>query len=386
MNFFDPKLAALPLIALAACDGLQMEEPAPGELAHVEAPISGQRSPIGVAGVVKITVAGQADTHTGVLIGRSDIVVTSARWLDFLTRPGDVTVRTMSPSGPVLTRAGRFINTSWAGGSAIPLSAVQVGAFTGSEARSYAVDGRTSAALVGTILRCYEYAGDDLYHADMTVQRVEGNELVVSGNPWLNIHLEDSDAGAPCMDLGRGTVVGLASRVISGEARVARLDPHRAWLDALPNLYDTRNHWASSKASLYTRTSNGQRLCIDVPNGQAGDHVALNVFPCHYGPNQKFWLDYRAHASELRLVSEGSGRCADQPGGQVQSGGDYQLYACHGGRNQRFDLRLWEDQVGGLKLVPAHAPSLCLSVDPTTRRVEQRSCSGATDQRWYLAW
>lgn len=386
MNLFVPKLALLPLFALAACDGLQIDEPAPEDLAHLEAPISGYRSPLGVAGIVKISVAGQSDTHTGVLIGRSDIVITSARWLDFLTRPGDVTVRTMSPSGPVQARAGRFINTSWAGGSATPLSAVQVSAFTSGEGRSYAIDTRTSSALVGRALRCYEYVGDNLIYADMTVGRVEGSELVVAGNAQLGINLEDADAGAPCIDLQTGTVVGLASRVVAGEARVARLEPHRLWLDALPELNDTRDHWASSKASLYTRTSSGQRLCIDVPNGQAGDHVALNAFPCHYGPNQKFWLDYRAHTSQFRLVSESTGRCADQPGGLAQSGGDYQLYACHSGPNQRFELGLWQDQAGGLKLAPAHAPTLCLSVDPNTRRVEQRTCTGANDQRWYLAW
>lgn len=383
MSLFDPKLALLPLFAVAACDGMSLEAMPDEPLAQVEAPLFGYRSPIAVAGIVKVTVAGQSDTHTGILIGRSDIVVTSARWLDFLTRPGDVSLSTMSASGPVQTRAGRFVNTSWAAGAAIPISAVQVNTFTGGEARTYAVDARPSSALVGSTVRCYEYVGDSLYYGDLTVQRFEGNELSAVG---AQAYLEDMDAGAPCLDLQRGTVVGLASRVLDGDARITRLSPHQSWLDALPNLNDTRNHWASSKASLYTRTASGQRLCIDVPNGQAGDNVPLQAFPCHYGPNQKLWLDYRAHASQLRLVSESTGRCADQPGGQTQSGGDYQLYACHTGPNQRFELRLWEDASGGLKLVPAHAPSLCLSVDPNTRRVEQRACAGAGDQRWYLAW
>ncbi len=379
-----PFLSLVPLMALAACDGLvAVNDDAPADLGHQQAPIIGYRNSSPLPGIVKVTVAGQSDTHTGVLIGRPDVVITSARWLDVLTRPSTVTVSSVGTTQPTQSRTARFINTAANG----PVSAVQVDTFTAGHARSYQADLRASAAFVGQLLRCYEYVGDTLYYADMHVSSTSGDELVMSPT---TVTLEDPDAGAPCLDVGTQTVVGIASRTVTGQIRVQRLLPQIAWLGALPNLNDTRNHWASSKTSLYTTTTSGQRMCLDIPNGQAGDHAPLNAYPCHYGTNQKFWLDFRADQSELRLVSDSTGRCADVPGGQTHSGVDYQMYGCHLGANQRLDLTQWSDSAGGLKLMPSHTQGLCLSLDgsasQSTRRVEQRTCTGASDQRWYLAW
>ena len=73
--------------------------------------------------------------------------------------------------------------------------------------------------------------------------------------------------------------------------------------------------------------------CLDVPGGNPSDHVPLQMFPCHGGPNQR-WLLRFDFAGFVIIASESTGKCLDVPGGT--SG--VQQFRCHGGDNQRWQL------------------------------------------------
>ena len=133
-------------------------------------------------------------------------------------------------------------------------------------------------------------------------------------------------------------------------------------------------------------------MCADIPWGSpfAGD--AVNQFSCHYGPSQRFWLDYSVDSSNPRLVSDSSGLCIDVPGSSTVPGTNLQQYGCHSGLNQRFEFTSWNDAYGGWRVRPLSGvgANLCLSVEggssPGSAPIEERPCVGTWDQRWYLSW
>jgi len=367
-------------LADAGDEGLATDDVATAEEA-IQA--GGGTAPI--AGIIKIDVIGQADTHTGLLLSPG-LVLTSGRWMSWQTTPSNVTATSGPGSSSPQVRTARFVNSS----SYFPEAIAQVPPFTGGHANTVPIDTRSSAALLGVTLRCYEYVGNQLRWADMRVAAASGDDLTLA--PVFGT-VEDADAGAPCLDLSTYTAVAMVSSGPPvGPAKAHRLGGMQPWFDGMRNLFDTRNASSSSRLALYTIAPNGSQMCLDIPWGSPFDHEALNVYPCHFAPAQRFWLDYRVDAGRPRLVSDSSGRCADVPSSSLVSGTNYQQFGCHAGWNQRFELSIWNDAIGGWKLKPAHAPAqnLCLSVEGGPSNVsvptEQRTCVGTQDQRWWPRW
>ncbi len=344
-------------------------------------------SAVDFAGVVQVVVSGQADTRTGLSIG-GGLVVSSNRWFDWATVPGTITATAGAGRASPQPRVGVHTSSS----AYFPLSIVQSGAFTGGHANTPAIDARTSAQLQGAVLRCYEYVGTQLRYVDAAVIGTGDDPDDLRLGVYLPGALVDADAGAVCVDLAAGTAVAMVTRVTGGTPYAERLASMSTWFDGMRNLAATRNDSRSARMSLYTVGAGGERLCLDVPWGSPYDHAPVNVFPCHYGPAQRLWMDQRVSSSFPRFVLESSGRCMDAPGAQQTSGLDEQQYGCHSGTNQQFELTLWGDAQGGWKLRPLHARSrnLCLSVDggvaASGRPTEQRTCTGSADQRWFPRW
>lgn len=82
--------------------------------------------------------------------------------------------------------------------------------------------------------------------------------------------------------------------------------------------------------------SHGNFLCWDVPNGSSAEGVDWQLYPCHGGDSQQFWLtQWNDHTYIYPKVAPG--KCADVEGG-LGNGRDIQQYTCHWGPNQRFGL------------------------------------------------
>ena len=164
----------------------------------------------------------------------------------------------------------------------------------------------------------------------------------------------------------------------------------RAWLGHLQNLGRVRTHHGNARVAIYNNLSSP--MCADIPWASPFSGEPMNQYPCHYGPAQRFWLDYGIEPDHPRLVSDASGLCADVPGASSAGGYNLQQYECHAGTNQRFELSLWGDSAGGWKVRPLSGLSanLCLGVEggssPNAAPLEQRSCGGSWDQRWFLRW
>lgn len=176
--------------------------------------------------------------------------------------------------------------------------------------------------------------------------------------------VEDADAGAPCFDVSRWTAVGMVHRLVNGNLQLLRYTAMQAWLDGQRNVAALRNDARNARLALFTVAPNGTRMCLDIPFGSPYDGEVPTVYPCHYGPAQRFWLDSSVDPARVRLASDASGRCLDMPSGSTLSGTNYQQFGCHLGFNQRFTYTTWNDAAGGVKLGVTHAPgqSLCLSV------------------------
>ena len=339
-----------------------------------------------LAGILRVTVAGDPDVHTGLLLS-PDLVLTSNRWISWSTAASSVTATSGFGGPSPQVRTGRFVNNTWY----FPAAITQVAAYTAGHVNSYAVDTRAPAALLDVLLRCYEYDGNHLEYADVRITGVSGNDLTLTSTVGT---LENVDAGAVCLDLSTYTAVGMVTGVTGGVAHAYRTGAMAPWLDGMRNLAGTRNASGSTRLALYTRAPNGTRMCLDIPWGSPYDHEAINAYPCPNPPtpNQRFWLDTRVDAARPRLVADTSGRCADIPSSSLASGTNYQQFGCHAGWNQRLELSIWPDAAGGWKIQPAHAPAqnLCLSVEGgpnnASRPTEQRTCTGTSDQRWFPIW
>lgn len=383
-KLFSRAVRALP-VAAAALSGAclaDVDDSVTPELA--EAPIVGATNPAAIGGIVKITVNGQADTHTGFLIA-PNLVLTSKNWMDWSTAPGTVTVVGGAGSFAPQSRVGSWINSSNRHAAAL----IQLAPFTGDSARVLPIDTRASSNLTGLVVRCYEHVGDFLQYADMRITAANGDDLTLSPSFGTT---ESADAGAPCFDLSTWTAVAMVTPSVGATPHAFRIAGMQPWTEGMKNLAAARSSLNATRLSLYTIAPNGQRMCLDIPDASPLDGSAINVYPCHYGPTERFWLDYRADANRPRLVSDVSGRCADMPNASLASGSNYQQYGCHLGWNQRFELSLWNSGSGGWKLMPSHAPAqnLCLSVEggptATPHPTEQRTCTGSADQRWFPVW
>lgn len=339
-------------------------------------------------GLVKVTVTGQADTHTGLQLG-PDVVITSNRWIGHATAPANVRVAAMPGTAGAQSTLAAGVNAS----DFFPAAIVHHADFAANNTQAYPIDERDAAGLANQVVRCYEFVGDRLNYADMRLgpANADGTINMSSAFPTLDT-VEDADGGAPCLDTNRWTAVGMVKRAVNGTVQLQRYAPMRPWLDGQRNVAAMRNDARNARASFYTLAPNGTRMCLDIPWGSPFDGETPTVYPCHYGPAQRFWLDLSVDPNRVRLVSDASGRCLDMPSGSTVSGTNYQQFGCHLGFNQRFTYTLWNDAAGGVKIAATHAPgqSLCLSVEggPTavSHAVEQRTCTGSADQRWFPRW
>jgi ricin-type beta-trefoil lectin protein len=354
-------------------------------------------------GMIEVNVGGVA--HTGFLLESCTagvggcpspaplLVLTSEDWAQQFTPASSITLRRAYNGGGVDTRTGSYVNDS----AYFPGAIIQAPGFT--TLNKWPLDSRAPAALVGVSLSCYEYApgasGTVLKRATVTVASNSGDDLIANTGA-----LAPGDTGAVCIDHNTQTAVAMLVDVqVNGAGTPIRSVLRRyaslqEWLGGMKLLAQVR---VSGNAHLALYNDLAAKKCMDVPWGSPFISV-VNQYTCHsnqgsgIGLAQRFWLDFSLDANRPRLVNESSGKCLDVPSGVLTSGQDLQQYPCHAGLNQRWELTLWPDSAGGWKLRPAHAPSqnLCISVDggPTwqSRPLEQRSCSGTTDQRWFPIW
>lgn len=85
---------------------------------------------------------------------------------------------------------------------------------------------------------------------------------------------------------------------------------------------------APTGASLIVSSSN---LCLDIAGGGAERGAAAVQWPCHGGPNQRWF--YRGDA----IIVGSSGLCLDVRGGGAERGLPVQQWPCNGGPNQRWN-------------------------------------------------
>jgi fructan beta-fructosidase len=92
----------------------------------------------------------------------------------------------------------------------------------------------------------------------------------------------------------------------------------------------------TASGSLSTDTQNG-KVCMQLPEGQTGNHALVNVAPCTGRANQA-WSRNR-DGSWMNIAA---GRCLDLDVGDTSNGRQLQVWDCiPGGGNQRWDWRPW---------------------------------------------
>lgn len=386
----------VPVVATALAVGCGSVDPelsaADEEVAELsEAIINATESPA-MAGVLAIQIVGQGNVRTGIQIGNR-LVLASSAWMNWQTRPADLAVRSGAGEGNLgTTLAAAFVNSS----DYYPASIIQIASTPGNRP---AIDSRSGPQLVGVVLRCFEYQNRTTLRAvDVSVTAESGNTLTASPTIAEPGSLQTVDYGAPCLDLQTGTAVGFLSGQSGNVSTIYRLATLQPWIDGMTNLAEVRSRAGSAgPIAFYNTPSGNSRFCLDIPWGGPFPNFPLNQYPCHYGPAQRFWLDYSVDPDKPRMVSDSSGLCIDVPSGSSADGVNLQQYPCHTGANQRFEMTFWGDAVGGLKLRPVHAiPSnRCLSVEggPSTVNgpvpAEQRTCANSStnlDQRWFMSF
>lgn len=108
-------------------------------------------------------------------------------------------------------------------------------------------------------------------------------------------------------------------------------------------------------------TLDGTReMCLDVPGGNTGDRVRLQMFPCHGGPNQR-WLLRFDFAGFVIVESEITHKCLDVPGPST-----VQQLHCTGGDAQRWQLSE-DNETLRFRLRPKTARDRCLHVADDNR-------------------
>lgn len=368
--------------AIAACDVPLHDEA--DEVAVIVAPMRGAAYNGAFAGIVRVVVAGQADTHTGLLVAPG-LVLTSRNWVDYTTPPGNVTVTSGANSQTQQSRLGQYVNAN----SFASATIIQVHDFLDGHARFPAIDMRANIALQGVLVRCYEYRDSTLLWAPMRVVAANGDGTLTLTVDSTDKLVEHADAGAVCVDESTRTAVGMVTGVFNGQARILPYRSLSPWIGGIRNVAAVRDDARSTRWAFYTLGRAGERMCLDLPWGSHYEHELINVYPCHYGPSQRFWYDLRVDVNNPRIVSDASGQCFDVPDASTTPGRDTQQVTCHGGANQRFRITPYNDATGGLRIQPLHAlaQNLCLGVEggasSTPRATETQVCNGNIAQRWF---
>lgn len=356
-------------------------------------------------GIIEVQVGGES--HTGILLPACTagvggcpnpapaIVLTSEDWVGPATAPSSVGLARYANAGTAVVRTGRFVNTS----VDFPGAVIQSSGWSNAQIIPRATG--AASTFLNRQLNCFEYAVNGstgqtvLKRATVTVSSVSGEDLIANGNT-----LHTRDTGAVCVDVLTNQAVGMLRDVTINQnnqttsATIRRYAGMQEWFDGLRTLSLVRTHSSNARLAFYNDLA--ARKCLDVPWGTVWN-TTVNQFPCHsnqgsgIGISQRFWLDYSVDANRPRFVSDASGKCLDIPSSSLASGQGIQQFPCHTGMNQRFDIDLWSTGQGW-RVRGAHDPAhnLCLSVDggptPQSRPIEQRTCSGTTDQRWFITW
>jgi hypothetical protein len=226
--------------------------------------------------------------------------------------------------------------------------------------------------------------------------------------------VENDDDGMPCVTQQNGvptaiiTGIALSTNPQNTEHMQIGSPFFKDWIPGMVNLSQvitagTTGSLRPRPLSLFTIPNPAQpqvRKCLDIPNGDLRDSVAINQFDCHGGANQLWYFDPRADASNPAFVSVNSGKCIDVANGSVSSGVNVQQYHCHGGPNQQWGQSFFNPQGSGLKYAPKQATQanadMCLSVSGGPNNsangvpVQQAACvNGQTTnnhQRWFIQW
>ncbi len=260
-------------------------------------------------------------------------------------------------------------------------------------------DATTAASLVGREIECrafgrpslklygYASAGDELMLDNFPA--APGAGFVAGPLPTF------ADVGASCaVTRGDGRVVG----VLAGTRHLVVSRAVTGWLPGAQNLFGVRAQPSARPFSLYylrNPSDADSKNCLDVPSGTTTDHASVNQFPCHFGPAQQFYLDYRSDPSFPALVSATSGLCVDIPWASRVSGTDLQQTTCNGQPNQRWDIRLFTPQGVGAGYFSRNGANLCLSGVATngfgpSLPVKTSTCRTGTltnnEQRWFIRW
>lgn len=389
-------LLAAFLVLAGACEGDGIE-PA-DEVASDAVAIQGLRwrggvEPTGLVQIQRLD-AGQRypSYHTGMVVAKDSsagylLVLTSEQVVNDGTTPSTVTV-VDDPTVYGPSQTGRYVNSS----AFFPGAVIQTSDFSPSLAP---LDGRASSALVGRALRCFQYSNPTtLQYVDIRVTGYAGDTLTAGYAPDQSYNvpqlLNAWDQGAMCSDWGTGGFVGFVTSANTINVTLQRIGGLSGWIGQMQSLARVRTHYGNARVALYNNLSSP--MCTDIPWGSPYANEPVNQYPCHYGSSQRFWLDYSIDPNYPRLVSDASGLCIDVANATGASGQNLQQYPCHTGSNQRFEFSLWGDSAGGWRIRPLSglATNVCDSVEggssPNPAPLEQRSCGGAWDQRWFLSW
>jgi Ricin-type beta-trefoil lectin domain-like len=396
-------LLALPLTAVACAAPTNESESDAEHVDTTSEAITGVAQNGGLAGIVLVTSTNSAAVHTGTLIDPTTVLI-AASALPANQDPRQVTLTyavgsNNNPNGIAVTAADIVRHPT------LDVALVKLRS-TFANSQRYALDPRAPGALVGTTLRCYGFTAQrSLVHVDMNVVAGSGSSLTLETPWWAAGQMVDNgDVGVPCFDPSTWTVVGIGRSTNTARNPVQHTQTattaFQGWLDGAQNLFGVRAQPLSRPFSLYYLRNQADWAtgnCLDIPSGSTDSHAPVNQYPCHYGPAQQFYFDYRQNATYPAIVSASSGMCIDIPNASTASGTGLQQYPCHGGANQAWDLRLFNPQGSGfaygsrvsiaanLCLSGVGGPSFGPSLNVTTATCQSGTLTN-TQQRWFIRW
>ena len=343
-------------------------------------------------GVVQITVTGESQVRTGILLG-NDLVMTSARVINGSTEPARIQIR--NGTGNAEMRTGMIIVAN----PYMPVVMIQTTQpFT--TAHNVVFDPRSAQQMVtaGQGMTCMAYrSANEFQRAAQLAKRIDGpREYIVGPVQNSTQRLDDLDAGAPCFDLPSGNkkLLGFAhSSPGNNETRLFVASEIEFFARNMTHLAEVRRDSGNgSPFMVQTTAPNGSRMCLDIAWGWPYDQAGVRQFPCGGATNQRWFYDFR-RPSGVALINAITGTCIDVPGGSTQPGTALQTFRCQGGPNQGWEVNT------GHHLSPQSAPygaafpyrALCMSVrggaSASSQLVEQSTCvPGAAHQDWDFSY
>lgn len=391
-----PVLSAITLCLSVGCapvDG----EPLGEDTDTVSQALVNGRVPSGNFSIVSLQVAGASTFRTGLLISNR-MVLTSARWVGWSTRPTDITVQQTRSSGATTAARGVRVNVHPNGLVAMIHLDAPLTIRGGTSGESQTLDLRPAAQHHNRVVTCYAHTSpttQGIVYQRVTATATSTTVTQDAGNAQV---VEDRDAGAVCLDLTNGGVLGMALRTTGGVATLVPMREVSDWFEdmrVLEQVITSHRTRGLSPGALFVEQSPaaapGTFHCLDVPNGLSVNNLPVNQFRCHWLPAQQWYLHDPEGDGTFSIVSGSSGKCLDMAAGTTPNAA-FQQYRCHFGANQSFRGGPWS-QGAGTRIERATAPGLCLSA--TSRAgtltdsvaVVQSACGSPssnanTHQRW----